>query len=143
MRLNKILNYLREELSDISTEKKLYHYTNLPALVKIAESGGGLCGGKESSSLNSKGIRELCTTRKDLKLNPEGFQLSRNVDNVKFILFVDRILASQRGIKKPASYNLYMKKAKEEFDEYAKTIEPELLKLLMSKPLDWWISHIK
>ena len=34
-----ILDILREELKDISTQSELYHYTNAESLLKILESG--------------------------------------------------------------------------------------------------------
>ena len=105
MKLSNILSYLKEELSDISTERRLYHYTNLPALMNIIKTGG-LIGRNYEDSLN-KGQKELCVTRKDLKYNPQGWSMSGNVDNVKFTLYVDRIKTALRGVKKPTAFDLY------------------------------------
>lgn len=125
MTLNETLQYLKEELTDISIDKQLYHYTNIPALTEIIKSGG-LIGGRNFVSLNEKGknlkqiidssfcrlynqeltdVKELCTTRQNLKTPPKN-KLSHNADNVKFILYPERIISGIRGVKKTAPTDL-------------------------------------
>lgn len=111
MKLSSVLSYLKEELSDISTDKKLYHYTNLPALMVIIKKGG-LGGRVYQETLNKSGQRELCVTRNNLKYNPEGWNMSGNADNVKITLYIDRINSYLRGVKKPTPIDLYRHKNK-------------------------------
>ena len=102
----KLFEYLCEELKDIPTDRRNYHYTNFPALIEILKSGQLL--GNNYYTKSDKGDddrkSELSTIRDSGMKRLEKSEyvagdLSSNIDGVKFTLYTDRILAGVRGAK--------------------------------------------
>ena len=96
-----------EEIKDISTERKNYHYTNFPALIEILKSGQLIGNGYYTKTKIGKlndDSTEIATVRDSgvKRLEKSEYvarNLSYNIDGIKFTLYTDRILAGVRGIR--------------------------------------------
>lgn len=101
----------KEELTDIPSNRQLFHYTNGTNLAKILSSGYIKSNDNyPSKTIQRKEVSEIATMRPTkenemnaikktdvTKYNKKVEELSTNIGRIKIILFKDRITSSVRG----------------------------------------------
>lgn len=100
------IQQLQEALTDISTENKLFHYTNINSLISILRHGF-LKGFSYPANTTNNKKPEIATIRKAAITDKKVFDnLSSSVGSAQFTLYVDRIKASVRNATvKPIAEN--------------------------------------